>query len=90
MKFHEFWLKMKREGRTPQGDVFSVVEGNRGEKLHILSDGNKNKHYYILKDKAEEYFDILSSEKLTPKVFRRRRSAYFHNIFLHVSQRTGA
>jgi len=80
MTFKQFWLRLQEGGTTPLGDKFSVAQD---ERLHILSERNKNQRFFITKETARRWFDEVL-QTTHPRDFRRRRSAYFHNVFSHV------
>jgi hypothetical protein len=80
MTFQQFWNRLKQGGISPQKDEFSVSPDDR---LHIVSPGNKNKQFFILKKTVRRWFE-QDLQAMEPREFRRRRSAYFHNVVCHI------
>lgn len=81
MTFQQFWNRLQQGGITPQGDQFSVTLDDR---LHIESPGNANAQFFIMKKTVMRWF-VQDLQAMEPREFRRRRSAYFHNVFLHLN-----
>jgi hypothetical protein len=81
MTFQQFWNRLQQGGTSPQGDQFSVTLDDR---LHIESPGNKNNRFFITKETVRRWVEE-DLRKMETREFRRRRSAYFHNVFLHVT-----
>jgi len=80
MTFQQFWSILQRCGTTPKGDRFTVTPDDR---LHIESPGNTNDQFFIRKSTVMRWFE-QDLQAMEPREFRRRRSAYFHNVFLHI------
>lgn len=83
MNFDDFWKALQEGGKTRQEDSFRVVSEDGNERLHIVSSGNRNKRYFIRKDTVQRYFE-QDLPQLGDQEFRSQRSAYFHNVLLHV------
>jgi len=81
MTFKQFWNKLQQGGKSPQGDQFSVTLDDR---LHIESPGNKNNRFFITKETVRRWVEE-DLRKMEAREFRRKRSAYFHNVALHVT-----
>ena len=81
MTFTKFWQLIKKTGKSPEGDHFSLVDEDR---MHILSPGNKNQQFYVSREAAEKWYDLLSGG-MSPKEFRKNYSAYFCNVFYYLA-----